>query len=126
VLTEPPIAPNCSRSSVTDERRRRRLRPHRGTPLSGLPWFQLTPHRASSHRQEAFRPLLRYLRAPEHGPRCCSPTVVPPLQVTPHVFQVPPGAQGFTGAFPFLSPRRRRSPTTDHAGQISHPLSDRD
>jgi hypothetical protein len=42
-------------------------------------------------------------------------------KLPPHEFQVSPGAQGFTGASPFFSPRRRRSPTTGHAGQASRP-----
>jgi hypothetical protein len=48
------------------------------------------------------------------------PVLVTPLpQASPHEFQVPPGAQEFTGAPLPLAPRRRRSPTTDHADQVS-------
>jgi hypothetical protein len=74
VLTDPLVLSNFSRSPVTDVRRRRRLRPRRGTSLSGLPQLQLTSHQASSHCQDAFRPLLRHPRAPEYGPRHFFPT----------------------------------------------------
>jgi hypothetical protein len=74
VPTDPLVLSNFSRSPVTDECRRCRLRPRCGTSLSSLPQVQLTPHRASTHRQEAFRPLLRHPRAPEHSPRCSYPT----------------------------------------------------
>jgi hypothetical protein len=67
------LTPWCSSISIGTllpmKRRRRRLRPRRGTSLSGLSQLQLTPHRVSSHRQDAFRPLLRHPRAPEYSPR---------------------------------------------------------
>jgi hypothetical protein len=85
MLTDPLSPSNCSRSPVTDERRRCRLRPRRGTPLSGLQQFQLTPHRASSHRQEASRPLLHRPRPPEQGPRRFPP---PPAACLYHTAKI--------------------------------------
>jgi hypothetical protein len=107
VLTDPLSPSNCSRSPVTDDGRRRRLRPRHRTPLSSLPRFQLTLHRASSHRQEASRPLLHRPRPPEHGPRrfppppaaclCRTATISRPLPIpcsqrcarTPWYFSLP-------------------------------------
>jgi hypothetical protein len=122
------VLSNFSRSPVTDERRRR-LRPRRGTSLSGLHQFQLTRHRASSHRQEAFRPLLRHPRAPEYSPRRFSPTAgrrsllhchnrppsSDPVQLKAYEHPVVP--------LPPLRPHRRRPSSPEMAAQPLPPFT---
>jgi hypothetical protein len=124
--------PWCSPISVgalLPTKRRRRLRPRHGISLSGLPQLQLTPHRASSHRQDAFRPLLRHPRAPEYSSRHFFPTAghrsllhchnrppsSDPVQLNAYEHPVVP--------LPPLRPHRRRPSSPEMAAQPLPPFT---